>query len=517
MRSARWPVVGLVAMSMVLSGTSVGLGASPSPVTPGQAGDPSVLTSSGVTVRALAADDAAAAADMASPEPEAPRWPLFADAEKEVASGMLEVDDQDGIHVAYAHYVPLAEKPKAAYAYCPATAACGSGEGWIGVEFGEDVLGVMLATTSDGHPRVLIQQDGKVYPGGKDYHYAACDADCGTADSWRIGYVTSTWGTDITDAFLSGKTRRAFALDSQDRPGFVFYDRNYLHLEPDHIGGFYTWCEADCTGGTPDAPTWQEVDIGGGPDYDRDGYDLPALVYSSDDRPRMVVEVTTGDAGKERMGIIYKACDADCDRSGSWTHTRIAERGYETYVSWDLALDAQDRPRVAFYQGSLEDGGGHRLFHLSCDGDCDEVSSWTTLDLGLDRGEGESPDIEIQPDGTPAITYLHGGGTGVYLARCVGDCTEASGWKHTILDTGDDLEKDFPVARPFTCDAGFWDAESTRLAFDRAGRMRVVYEAAYQARCLYEDPDRPDVPPYYQFHQVNHAVRILIWDEPLSD
>ncbi len=161
MRSARWPVVGLVAMSMVLSGTSVGLGASPSPVTPGQAGDPSVLTSSGVTVRALAADDAAAAADMASPEPEAPRWPLFADAEKEVASGMLEVDDQDGIHVAYAHYVPLAEKPKAAYAYCPATAACGSGEGWIGVEFGEDVLGVMLATTSDGHPRVLIQQDGR--------------------------------------------------------------------------------------------------------------------------------------------------------------------------------------------------------------------------------------------------------------------------------------------------------------------------------------------------------------------
>jgi hypothetical protein len=44
--------------------------------------------------------------------------------------------------------------------------------------------------------------------------------------------------------------------------------------------------------------------------------------------------------------------------------------------------------------------------------------------------------------------------------------------------------------------------------------MRTVYDAAYQARCLYEDPERPDDPPYYQFHQVNHSVRLLIWDEP---
>jgi hypothetical protein len=40
-----------------------------------------------------------------------------------------------------------------------------------------------------------------------------------------------------------------------------------------------------------------------------------------------------------------------------------------------------------------------------------------------------------------------------------------------------------------------------------------VYDAAYQARCLYEDPERPDDPPYYQFHQLRHAVRILVWDE----
>lgn len=515
-RSALRTGPALVALVAALILAPAAQGAAPASPGIGPGSLPPVTTSSDVTVRALAPDDAAdvaEAAQRASPEPEGPRWPLFADAERKVGSGMLAVDAQDGIHVAYAHRVPLAEAPKAAYAYCPATAACGSGEGWIGVEFGEDVLGVMLATTNDGHPRVLIQQDGTVYPGGRDYHYAACDGTCDQTANWRIGYVTSTWGTDISDAFLGTRTRRAFALDGQDRPGFVFYDRNYFHREPDHIGGFYTWCEADCASGTPDAPTWQEAFIGGGASGDADIYDLPALAYTRGGRPRMVVEVTTGGAGAERMGIVYKACDADCERTASWSHVRIAERGYESDVSWDLALDADDRPHVAFYQGSLEDGGGERLSYLSCAAGCDDPTVWTTLDLGLPQGDGESPDIEIQPNGRPAISFLRGGGSAVHLVRCVDDCAQPSGWRETILDTGGDLETDFPVARPLTCDAGFWDAESTRLAFDGTGRMRLVYDAAYQARCLYEDPERPDEPPYYQFHQVNHAVRILVWDE----
>jgi hypothetical protein len=228
----------------------------------------------------------------------------------------------------------------------------------------------------------------------------------------------------------------------------------------------------------------------------------------------MVVEVTTGEAGMARNGIIYKSCDAECDQNASWSHTRIAERGYESDVSWDLVLDANDQPHVGFYQGSLEDGGGNRLFYLTCTTDCADVGGWTTLELGLGRGEGESPDIEIQPDGRPAISYLHSGGSGVYLARCVADCSQPAGWRATILDTGGDLEADFPVARPFTCDAGFWNAESTRLAFDSLGRMRTLYDAGYEARCLYEDPERPDDPPYARFHQVNHSVRLLIWDEP---
>lgn len=518
-RPAWGPALALAALAATLvlppvthAGSPPSPPADPEPLAP-------VTATSEVTVRALVTGQAVEVGEIAqraSPEPEGIRWPLFADAERKVGSGMLAIDPQDGIHVAYAHRIPLADGPRAAYAYCPATAACGAGEGWIGVELGEDVLGVMLATTRDGHPRVLIQQDGTVYPGGRDYHYAACDSDCEQPTSWQIGYVTSTWGTDISDAFLGTQTRRAFALDSHDRPGFVFYDRNYFHLEPDHLGGFYTWCEADCASGTPDAPTWQEVYIGGGTPSDTDIYDLPALAYTSDDRPRMVVEVTTGDAGAERMGIVYKACDADCDRSTSWTHTPIAQRGYETYVSWDLALDAEDRPHVAFYQGSLEGGGGHRLSHLGCVDGCDDASSWTTLDLALPQGDGESPDIEIQPDGRPAISFLRSGGSAVHLIRCVDDCTVAGGWRETILDTGADLEADFPVARPLTCDAGFWDAESTRLAFDSTGRMRVVYDAAYQARCLYEDPERPDDPPYHQFHEVNHAVRILIWDEAIG-
>ncbi len=342
-------LVGLAAAMLLATGTRA---ARPSPGVPRSDPGSNVLSSSGGALRPLTPrDDTAVAPEPTAPpapQPEGPRWPLFADAESKVGSGMLAVDGLDGIHIAYVDHVPLADGPRAHYAYCPASAACGAGEGWIGAELGEDVLGVMLATTSDGRPRLLIAQDGEVLEGGKDYHYAACDAACDQPDSWRTGYVTSTWGTEISDAFQSTRTRRAFALDDAGNPGFVFYDRDYFHAEPDHLGGFYTWCEADCTDGTPTTPTWQEAYIGGGEPYDTDIYTLPALAYTSDGRPRMVVEVTTGEAGMARNGIIYKACDADCERTESWTHTRIAERGYESDVSWDLALDADDRPHVAF-------------------------------------------------------------------------------------------------------------------------------------------------------------------------
>ena len=491
----RSSVVGM-AIAAALLVAPVGQAATPSPGASGPDGD--MLSSSGTTVSPLTpradAEPALPTTAPVTPQPEGPRWPLFADAEQKVGSGTLAVDDQDGIHIAYVDSIPLADGPQAHYAYCPASAACGAGEGWVGTELGEDVLGVMLATTGDGHPRLLIQQEGRVLEGGKDYHFAACDTACDQPDGWQTGYVTSTWGTELNDVFLGEKTRRAFALDHEGRPGFVFYDRDYFHAEPDHLGGFYTWCDADCTGGTPTAPTWQEAYIGGGEPYDTDIYSLPALAYTSDGRPRMVVEVTTGEAGRARNGIIYKACDAACDRPGSWTHTRIAERGYESDVSWDLALDANDQPHVAFYQGSLEDSGGNRLFHLTCTDACDDPAGWTSLDLGLGRGEGESPDIELQADGRPAISYLHSGGSAVHLARCVDDCSRPDGWRATILDTDVDLENDYPVARPFTCDAGIWDAESTRLGFDSAGRMRTDLRRCISGPLPVRGPGAPERP-----------------------
>src|SRR5690606_12017825 len=135
--------------------------------------------------------------------------------------------------------------------------------------------------------------------GGDGYEYAECNGACDQVASWKIGYVMSTWGTDISDVWDAEKAVRAFALDNQDRPGFVYYDRNYFHLEPDHIGGYYTWCTANCAGGTPEAPSWQDVYIGGGSEYDRDIYGMPALQYTSDNKPRFVAELTTG-GGNER-------------------------------------------------------------------------------------------------------------------------------------------------------------------------------------------------------------------------
>lgn len=50
------------------------------------------------------------------------------------------------------------------------------------------------------------------------------------------------------------------------------------------------------------------------------------------------------------------------------------------------------------------------------------------------------------------------------------------------------------------------------LALDPAGNPRVAYDAKYDTRCWYDDPN-DNLPPYLQFWQLRHAVRVMIFPQ----
>jgi hypothetical protein len=441
-----------------------------------------------------------------TPPPNGASGALFMQPEKKVAGPSLKVDAQGGMHMVYYDSVPLAEKPAATYAYCPPPAAqCGDSSKWSYLSMGDQIDQAQLQLTPAGNPRLLLGYHA-LSQYAELYIYGECDSNCtASEDSWNFIAVTSRSlaAGGIADYYLPVRT---FALDPQGRPAFVFYDRN-TQPEPDHTGGYYVSCQADCT----TDGSWTEVRFTHRNGYYDELVDQPVLQFTSEGAPRILATLYplngTGDSG-----IYYFACDSNCDSDAGWARTLIIDRGSGPYPVWDLALDAQDRPRVAYFRYDALDDTRQTLFYLWCDANCVGDGSWQQIDLGLPKGDGIGADLVLDATGRPRIAYLASSDLG--YAWCDGDCTTAQGWQHGYADSDDKMTAEYPIALPFTCSAGIWDSYSPSLALDNAGNPRIAYDASYKGYCQYQDPTDPSKPPTSEFREIWHSVRTVFTEKP---
>lgn len=428
----------------------------------------------------------------------------------------IQVDLQGGLHLAYRYHLPDVEGTAAAYLYCPPpTTQCADMQQWHPVKLLNLVREVQLELTADGRPRLLIQTNSAQYPGGgEDYHYAECNQNCNDPQQWQVTLVATRYG-DISSGISSYYLPdRYCTLDAQGRSRFVYNDRNYV-IEPDHLGAYYLWCDADCT----QQANWQEVritqELKGDYVYDYEGLSFPALTLTKAGAPRVVGDLVplAGADGERNTGIYYFACDTGCESSDNWQRVKIADRGQGPFPMWDVALDANDRPHVAFYkEDTLDDDSGKRLHYLQCDNDCLNAANWQMLNLGLPREAGDGADLALDANGRPRITYLDGRYDLGY-SWCNGECLQLANWQHGIADTETGLEAAYPIARPLTCDAGLWRTHSPAMMLDAKGNPHIAYDASYKGRCLYKDPNKPDQ-TYYEFIEIWHAVRVLFFPQP---
>jgi hypothetical protein len=442
-----------------------------------------------------------------TPPPTEASGALFMQPQKKIAGPSIKVDAQGGMHLAYYGAVPLADKPAATYAYCPPPAAqCGDSRKWSFLSMGDQIDEVQLQLTPQGHPRLLLgYHDTAKFL--RVYIYGECDSNCTAGESsWAFVAVTvrSLNAASYGDIYLPNRT---FALDPQGRPAFAIYDNNYVNVEPDHIGGYYFACQANCT----QPGSWTETLFTHRNGYNNELVSQPVLQFTSDGKPRILAMLYplngTGD-----NGIYYFSCDGACDNSASWQRTLVADRGSGPYPTWDLALDGQNRPRVSFFKYDASDGTGQTLFYLWCDASCTSSGGWRMLNLGLPKGDGIGANIELDPNGRPRIAYLDSENLG--YAWCDTNCTNAAGWRHGYADDDQTMEQEYPIARPVTCSAGIWDSYSPSFALDRQGNPRIAYDASYKAYCQYQDPTDPTKPPSNEFIEIWHSVRTVFVPHP---
>jgi hypothetical protein len=289
-------------------------------------------------------------------------------------------------------------------------------------------------------------------------------------------------------------------------------DNNYFYEEPDHLGAYYVYCDANCN----DSDSWQQGHITKWAQYDYEVLQYPSLTFTSDGRPRIVGYLIPLNSTGEGDGIYYITCDADCYSQYSWNRVGLYLRGNGTAPSWDLELDSANRPRFAFYTGEgLEGEGWEKLHYVWCNNGCLDAANWDNAELGLPMGNGENPDLELDEQGRPRVAYIMQDGGGVGYSWCSGGCvTQQPQWHHEVIDTATDMDEDFPVPIPPTCDTGLWDSIAPVLAFDPAGQPGVAFDASYNGRCWIDDDPNDGDPADYLFWEIRHSVRVVFSTQP---
>ncbi len=379
---------------------------------------------------------------------------LFMNTVNKTNGAKVAVDASGGIHMTYVAYsVDASGKLPLYYAYCPMN--CSNSSSWSIVSFGDNVHYVELALTKTGHPRLLILGDDASY--NTHYWYAACDTGCSTnVANWTTNLVVDT---NYIDVNLWDYSNYTFALDSQDHPRFIYRKWN-------SGTEYYVFCDdADCSAA---ASLWYEVQLS------TDIFSRPSLTFTSTGYPRLATLVFSDNPAITGY-LLYGGCDTACDVATNWWYLPL----YLNSHSFVLRLTTSDQPRIAFYQGTIDAGV---LYYLSCNTSCKNGANWAGFSIGsLGAGNGQVPDMALDAQNRPRIVYHEDTPDGLGYAWCTANCElNTAVWQFAQVESSADLQAEWDILPPANCSSAYWYAGyRPSIALDASGNPRIGSEGLH--------------------------------------
>lgn len=418
-------------------------------------------------------------------EPPPARHGLFALSDWLTYNAATAVDAQGGVHLAFytsdeRHQNEPRGQP-AYYTYCPGpTPNCADPANWSTLVAMDDAVNeVQIVVTKTGQPRILVRRNGSR---GNDYDFWACNQNCTDAQNWYGLRVTDAMGVELFNADMP---QHSFALDSQERPRFV-YGNGWGNGRPTAV--YYAWCdETDCT----EPGSWQQTIIYGPIEGRTITTDYATLVFDGD-KPRVLTRLNLSGLP---VSLDYYSCDANCDSGANWEAFTLSHPEGKMWANWDLALDANGRPHIALYEAApIDITVGGKLFYAWCEADtCAGDEHWNLTQVA--SGEGKNVDLAIDAQGRMHMVYDAGQRGVIGHIWCDTNCKQANQWQRRILETSDQLQAEFPVDIPFTCNdqtEHAWLDAVPVVTFDKDRRLIVAYDTKHVATCYYQEPGRPD-------------------------
>ena len=368
------------------------------------------------------------------------------------------VDGSGGVHLTFFDYDYIY------YAHCAAD--CGNPANWLELPLfpvGEfDSLDMpTLAIDANGRPRLMWYAS----PSWSEdyYYYAECNANC-TASSanWTAVVVVQV------DSYGYPHNVRYAALDNQNRPHLVYPQTEY----PDY-GINYLSCEAGCTS----ASNWYTTTVVT-PGLDPDALQL---VFDPNGRPRVL------GYDYENDGLMYAECNSSCANAANWGSVgQFAPIYYFDDTNFVLRVDAQGRPRVAYYDGN---SNNNVLNYAWSNASPLTAGGWSSYTLNYPSADYWTLDLALDSQGRPSVAYapdvVEGELDGLAYLTCSANCETASPtWQQQFIETDDELAASYPIATTPGCLTSFWMIPGyPSLALDAAGGPSVSYYVEHIQAC----------------------------------
>jgi hypothetical protein len=364
----------------------------------------------------------------------------------------VEVDAKGGTHFLY----PAFAIGDAFYGYCSAGCAGPDDVKSVRLETQGSVTNAALALDAAGRPRALLATFTSVY-------YAACDSHCTDAANWTTTKIIDH-GSDYE---VTGE-----ALALQDgKPRFL------MHAYRKFLGAFqkpetlYVECDEACD----DASSWSQHSIS------NQLWEDSTLRFDARGTAHVatVVQVVQDGGPITKIGA-YFACTSDCDTPESWKGLG-RDYAYESLTadptiqpSVSLALTKSGAPRLIVL--GKDDDGNARISYHECDQHCTEEAGWAPYMSLTDPHFGAGIDLALDAQDQPRIAFTSG--FDIDVAECSQQrCSDADAeWKFSTIERASSMKPDDIILWP-NCTVSSWLLHSPSIAIGASGRPELGYQA----------------------------------------
>ncbi|MBX3215021.1 MAG: hypothetical protein KF850_23505 [Labilithrix sp.] len=366
----------------------------------------------------------------------------------------IEIDPRGGIHSVYPAYAGGG----AYYAYCPSD--CAGAEAVKVVRFDTDgtVGNAMLALDANGKPQVLLSAYADVY-------YASCADDCTTPAGWTTTSIVTHGG----DKEVTGE---AFALDAQGRPRFLMHTYvAYLGIGQKPPKTEWVACDADCNA----AGSWTANVIG------EDIFERATLRFDAKGNAHVAaVAHLAGEDGSPVLMGAYQLCAGDCAEPESWSGPGFAEayaselEAISIKPQISLALTKAGQPRVLFL--AKDDAGAKKMMYLECDDGCTAGDPWGAVVISGEESLSSGFDLALDQNDHPRVAFALSYNIGIAYCNDPSCVTEGANWDLSVVERGSDMPPDTLFLEP-NCTVGAWFLHDPSIALTATGQPRVGYQA----------------------------------------